>query len=669
LSAAVSSIFKAEQFREQQEALNAVEALGPSAVNLHISSKLTTTQRKRLMREFPTYERALMTNARCLTEGVDIPAIDCVVFADRKNSTVDIVQAAGRAMRTAPGKDKGYILIPLVVDDDVDAEGIETLAKTSGFREVARIVTALSTNDERIVEQFRVIYDGDKIPSGGGIIKFDGSVRLGLNIEFDRFADAIQTKIWERVARGNWRPFAEARAFVRTLKLKSNREWSAYCLSGQRPADVPADPLSTYADVGWAGMGDWLGTGTLGPQDYSFRPFAEARSFVHTLKLKTDEEWSSYCKSGQKPDDIPRNARSIYANDGWAGMGDWLGTGTVAPQDREYRPFVEARAFVRTLKLKNQGEWRAYCRSGQKPSDIPTNPSSVYANDGWTGWGDWLGTGTVANQDREFLPFAEARAFVHALKLKNRAEWWAYCKSGQKPGDIPAYPNETYGEDGWVSMGDWLGTGTVASQDYVYRAFAEARSFVRTLNLKKRAEWLTYCKSRQKPDDIPADPSRTYANNGWAGWGDWLGTGTVRPQDREYRPFVEARAFVHDLKLKSKMEWTTYCKSGQKPADIPASPRATYADDGWVGWGDWLGTGTLGPQDYNFRPFVEARAFVHALKLKNRAEWWAYCKSGQKPGDIPAYPNEVYEKDGWAGMGDWLGTGKKRGGQRKSRGE
>ena len=128
------------------------------------------------MREFPTYERALMTNARCLTEGVDIPAIDCVVFADRKNSTVDIVQAAGRAMRTAPAKDKGHILIPLVVDDDVDAEGIETFAKTSGFREIACIVAALSTNDERIVEQFRVIYDGDKIPSGGGIIKFDGSL-------------------------------------------------------------------------------------------------------------------------------------------------------------------------------------------------------------------------------------------------------------------------------------------------------------------------------------------------------------------------------------------------------------------------------------------------------------------------------------------------------------
>jgi predicted helicase len=252
-AAAHFPILKAEQFREQQDALNSADAVGPSAVNLHISSKLTTTQRKRLMREFPTYERALMTNARCLTEGVDIPAIDCVVFADRKNSTVDIVQAAGRAMRTAQGKDKGYILIPLVVDDDVDAERIEIFAKTSGFREVARIVAALSTNDERIVEQFRVIYDGDKIPSGG-IIKFDGSVRLGLNIEFDRFAGAIQAKIWERLARISWRSYDDAVRFVHGLRLKGVSEWYAYC-RGERtdlpvkPADIPKSPSYLYGDV------------------------------------------------------------------------------------------------------------------------------------------------------------------------------------------------------------------------------------------------------------------------------------------------------------------------------------------------------------------------------------------------------------------------------------
>ena len=51
----------------------------------------------------------------CLTEGVDVPAVDCVLFADPKQSRIDIVQAAGRALRRCPGKEYGFILLPLVV--------------------------------------------------------------------------------------------------------------------------------------------------------------------------------------------------------------------------------------------------------------------------------------------------------------------------------------------------------------------------------------------------------------------------------------------------------------------------------------------------------------------------------------------------------------------------
>ena len=65
-----------------------------------------------------------MTNARCLTEGVDIPAIDCVMFADPKQSRVDIVQAAGRALRHYEGKEYGYIVVPLVVPEKMDFETI-----------------------------------------------------------------------------------------------------------------------------------------------------------------------------------------------------------------------------------------------------------------------------------------------------------------------------------------------------------------------------------------------------------------------------------------------------------------------------------------------------------------------------------------------------------------
>jgi predicted helicase len=61
-----------------------------------------------------------LTNARCLTEGVDVVAIDCVMFADPKQSRIDIVQAAGRALPKYDCKTCGYIVVPVVVPEHAD---------------------------------------------------------------------------------------------------------------------------------------------------------------------------------------------------------------------------------------------------------------------------------------------------------------------------------------------------------------------------------------------------------------------------------------------------------------------------------------------------------------------------------------------------------------------
>ena len=141
-------------------------------------------------------------------------------------------------------------------------------------------------------------------------------------------------------------------------------------------------------------------------------------------------------------------------------MGDWLGTGRIADRLREFRPFKKAREFVRRLGLKSRAEWSDYCKSGKKPADIPANPNTTYAKSGWAGFGDWLGTGRVANQLRQHRPFKKARAFVRSLGLKSGDEWRDYCVSGKKPADVPTNPHRTYAEDGWSGMGDWLGYAT-----------------------------------------------------------------------------------------------------------------------------------------------------------------------------------------------------------------
>ena len=106
-------------------------------------------------------------------------------------------------------------------------------------------------------------------------------------------------------------------------------------------------------------------------------------------------------------------------------------------EGRTRRPFTEARAFVQRLGLKNVAEWQAYCKSGEKPKDIPVAPREAYGSE-FKGFGDWLGTGTVATFHRKYRSFTEARAFVHELGLKNGAQWRVYCKSEEKPEDISA---------------------------------------------------------------------------------------------------------------------------------------------------------------------------------------------------------------------------------------
>jgi hypothetical protein len=279
-----------------------------------------------------------------------------------------------------------------------------------------------------------------------------------------------------------WRDFEEAREFVRSLGLKNQRAWHEYSRSEQKPNDIPTNPQRTYK-ARWRGWGDWLGTDTVWVGNREYRSFEEAREFVRSLRLTSYKEWMGWRKSGDKPNDIPSNPNLVYKDVGWLGYGDWLGTGKVRRGKEEWRPFEEARAFVRGLGLKNEAQWREYCRSGKKPVDVPANLVGVYGDE-WQGMGDFLGTGNIANRHKVFRPFEEAREFVRSLGLKSAEEWREYAKSGNKPPDIPFNPDQVYTgkqkgeitnitenigvdteEQGeWRGWADWLGVVSVWSR-------------------------------------------------------------------------------------------------------------------------------------------------------------------------------------------------------------
>lgn len=107
---------------------------------------------------------ALLSNARCLTEGVDVPALDGVIFVDPKRSEIDIVQGVGRAIRLSPDKKLGTIVIPVFISDGDDPE---TILNDSTFDVVWWVVKALRLHDENLAEQLDALRMELGKPTGG----------------------------------------------------------------------------------------------------------------------------------------------------------------------------------------------------------------------------------------------------------------------------------------------------------------------------------------------------------------------------------------------------------------------------------------------------------------------------------------------------------------------
>ena len=119
----------------------------------HVSGKMTAGERDvrlRRLRSVEGGERGVLTNARCLNEGVDVPTLDGVAFIDPRRSQVDVVQAVGRAIRKAEDKTVGTIVLPVFVNEDDD---LEQALEGSEFDRVWQVVRALRDHDEALSEE------------------------------------------------------------------------------------------------------------------------------------------------------------------------------------------------------------------------------------------------------------------------------------------------------------------------------------------------------------------------------------------------------------------------------------------------------------------------------------------------------------------------------------
>ena len=161
----------------------------------------------------PADEARIVSNVRFLTEGIDIPTLDAVIFLSPKKSQVDIVQAVGRIMRKAEGKDYGYIILPIVIPTDETPETV--LDNNKNYETVWQVINALRSVDERFEamidklnmakpKQLKVIGVGSA-PNQMNDQEANSdkanpmNVQTELNLEWDKFEGAIFGKIVQKV--------------------------------------------------------------------------------------------------------------------------------------------------------------------------------------------------------------------------------------------------------------------------------------------------------------------------------------------------------------------------------------------------------------------------------------------------------------------------------------
>ncbi|MCG9915437.1 MAG: DEAD/DEAH box helicase family protein [Phenylobacterium sp.] len=205
----------------------------------HVDGTFNAKDRNRLLdwlkEEHGENACRILTNARCLSEGVDVPALDAILFMHPRKSQIDVVQSVGRVMRRSPGKNMGYVILPIGVPAGMTPE--DALNDNERYRVVWQILNALRSHDERfdaminkadlgvdISDHIEVIAVSNKLPTkkdgkggkpniGHGSAAEDDEREPGVGTEpsptqpdffLDEFSKAIMAKIVKKCGRRDY---------------------------------------------------------------------------------------------------------------------------------------------------------------------------------------------------------------------------------------------------------------------------------------------------------------------------------------------------------------------------------------------------------------------------------------------------------------------------------
>jgi hypothetical protein len=191
----------------------------------------------------------------------------------------------------------------------------------------------------------------------------------------------------------------------------------------------------------------------------------------------------------------------------------------------------------------------------------------------------------------KFYEYGELKKLVNSLSIKSKDEYIKIYKNlissdGKR---APLNPVTFYGKDIWINWSSFLDKPIFKKKlNNIYYTYEECKNVIKDKKIFSKSDFAKKIKQIINDDiKIPYNPYVTYKNE-WEGWGEFLGTGRIQDNQKQYMSFEDARKWARSLNLKMYKEWRRLDLS-KIPADIPKKPEKTYKNKGWVDYNDWLG--------------------------------------------------------------------------------
>jgi hypothetical protein len=492
--------------------------------------------------------------------------------------------------------------------------------------------------------------------------------------------------------------FEIAREQVRNLKIKTVKEYFQKFKDGRIPYGIPRNPNRDYEEfVSWP---DFLGNGSIAAKDKKFFSFQECQNYLLSKQIDSKQKFEDW--RIKKENDLVPSRPDITYKENWKSWGEFFKTGRIADIEKHnsFLSYEDAKEFLKRYNFKNEEEFYKWAKSENRPHNIPASPRKTYGIK-FISMGDFLSNGNYHFKD--YFSYQECREFVQTLNFNSIKEFENWISINKSITKVPAHPYDIYPEfEGWpefigykrrVSVGEKTISSILVSNGVEHKlqyTIAECRDFSALpfdVAITKNDELLCLIEYQgiqhfiaidffggeealqqtRKRDQIKRNYCKknniplleiTYKENLEEKLSIFLKTLNVEldltlerlpPLNKNFLTFEKAKAAIQNLQINTVIEFKNL--KDKRPFGVPHTPEIVYANNGWISWGDFLGTNRVQSQKIVFVSFEECRQWFADNNIKSGDHWKKVRKT--KPNTIPSNPETTY-KHNWKGWKDFL---------------